>query len=150
MQRKIVFEIAWLAGLLVLSFLISIVPGIRPLDINMHDTYVMVDGHTYKPSLNSYLVVLYIVIVCIFYFIRCIVGRFRDIIANVGLFIIAATALFFFGDIVTTFTVSQIHHSFIPGIRHWFYLLRITLWIILVFDVFMIGWNQKFSFNRNK
>ena len=150
MQRKIVFEIAWLAGLLVLSFLISIVPGIQPLDINMHDTYVMVAGHTYKPSLNSYPVVLYIVIVCIFYFMRCIVRRFSDIITNGGLFISVATALFFFSDIVTTFTVSQIHPSFIPGISHWFYLLLITLLIIFLFDVFMIGWNQKFSFNRNK
>lgn len=142
-RRKIVFEITWLAGLLVLSFLISIAPGIQPLDINMHDTYIVVDGHTYKASLNSYPVVLYIVIVCIFYFIRCIVRRFSDIIANGGLLISTAIALFFFGDIVATCTVSQIHHSFIPGIRHWFCVLRMALWIILVLEVFMIVRNWK-------
>jgi len=143
MRKTVILEIAWLIGLLVLSFLISIAPGVQPLDINMHDTYIMVDGHEYKPMLNSYPVVLYIVIVCIFYFMRCIFRRFSDLITNIGLLVSTAVALFFFGDMVTTFTVSQIHHSFIPGIRHWFYVLRIALWIILVFDVFMIWRNRR-------
>jgi hypothetical protein len=137
MKKTVVFELSWLIGLLVLAFLISLIPANQALDINIHDTYIMVDGHAYRPTLNSYLVVLYILILCLFYFVRCLIKRFSDLIANAGLFISAGIALFFYGDIVTTFTVVQINFASIAAIRQWFYLLRITLVVILVLDVFM-------------
>ncbi|MES2109331.1 MAG: hypothetical protein V4577_11310 [Bacteroidota bacterium] len=143
MKKKVIFELSWLIGLLILSFLLSLIPANRALDINMHDTYIMVDGHTYSPTLNSYPVVLYILILCLVYFVRCITGRFSNIVVNIGLLISTAIAIFFFGDIVITFTVVQMHFASIANIRQWFYTLRLALWIILVFDVFMIGWNWR-------
>jgi hypothetical protein len=143
MKKTVIFESSWLIGLLVLAFLISLIPANRALDINMHDTYIMVDGHAYRPALNSYPVVLYILILYLAYFVRWITGRFSNIVVNIGLLISTAIAIFFFGDIVTTFTVVQIHFASIANIRHWFYTLRIALWIILLFDVFMIGWNWR-------
>lgn len=143
MKKQIIFEVIWLAGLFVLSFLISLAPGIQPLDINMHDTFIMVDGHAYTPTLYSYPVAIYIVILCVFYFVRCLFKRFNDLIADIGLLVSTAIALFFFGDIVMTFTVSLMHFAAMPGLKHWFYYLRIVLMIILVWDVFMIGRNWK-------
>jgi len=143
MKKKLIFELSWLIGLLVLSFLLSLIPANQALDINMHDTFIMVDGHAYRPTLNSYPVILYILILCLFYFVRCLLGRFSNIVPNIGLLISTAIALFFYGDIVTTFTVVQMNFASIAAIRHWFYTLRIALMVILVLDVFMIVRNWK-------
>ena len=147
MKKTVVFELFWLAGLFILAFLISIITGNRALDINMHDTYIVIDGHAYTPVINSYPVALYIVILCLVYFVRCVLTRFTKLVTNIGLLISTAIALFFFGDIVMTFTVSLMHFAAMPGLRHWFYYLRIMLMVILVLDVFMIvrigkGFNQ--------
>lgn len=142
-KKKVIFELSWLGGLLVLAFLLSLIPANQALDINMHDTYILVDGHSYRPTLNSYPVILYFLILCLYYFIRCLIRRFSHLAANIGLLISTAIALFFFGDIVTTFTVVQMHFASIAGLRRWFYLLRIALMIVLALDVFMTARNWK-------
>jgi len=150
MKKTIIFELSWLAGLLVVAFLISLITANRALDINMHDTYIMIDGHAYTPTINSYPAALYIVILCLVYFVRCLAERFADVLTNIVLFISTGIVLFFFGDIVMTFTALLMHFAAMFGLRHWFYYLRIVLMVILVLDVFMIGRNWRILFNRNK
>lgn len=150
MKKKVISELIWLVGLFVLAFLMAFIPGNHALDINMHGTYIMVDGHTYTPTLYSYPLALFIIILCLVYFIRCLLKRFTELVTDVGLLISTAIALFFFSDIILIFTVSQMHFAAMPGLRHWFYYLRIVLMMVLVLDVFMIGGNWKNSFNRDK
>ena len=91
-MNKWIKEILWLTGIVVLPmFLLFDFSGGEPqtLDLNIHDTYYVIEN-------NMFAFMTVASLVFIVYLVRLIIGRFRNVIANIVFMIANAVFLILF------------------------------------------------------
>ena len=160
MKRTIIKEFIWLAGCLIAAMLLfGFVSDNKPLDINMHDTYI--PGSLFGPNLSyTYFVFNYFIIISLWaYLIRSIYFNFMANQTNVILLVFTGLVLYFLGDIIYVihppgleaavdntsapvkglFYGGSYSNSYFWGMR----IIKTLLILILTFTGFMIGRNWK-------
>jgi len=106
MKRRILTEIAWLFGLLVLAILLFLfVPGIAPNDINLHDTFVLSNHRAYTISVCAYLETIYLLLIFVTYLIRLIRCKFEIIPAVVVFLAVTGLMIYNFNYSVVIYRV---------------------------------------------
>lgn len=155
MKRTIIKELVCLLGCLIAAMLLfGFVPDNKPLDINMHDTYM--PGSVFDPNLSStYFVFNYFIIIGLWaYLIRTVYFNFNEIITAILLLIFTGLSLIFLSDIIfvihppvfnaplidNTAPVNGLFYggdlnSYPWGVR----IIKMLLIFILAFTGFMVG-----------
>ena len=101
LARKLLKELVWLAGALIAAILIHIsIIGNSARDINLHDTYVFIDGNASHPTLVFYIFTLFIAIAFWVYLVRAFFEKFKENIINLILMVFTGLMIFYLSHVV--------------------------------------------------
>lgn len=121
-------EMAWIAGILLfVSMIITFSSGPQGFDIQIHDTYFVIDSKTWIFSFTLALLIL-------IYIIRIVIGKLRKISTGIVFLFISAASV-----VLTTHVISFMQKSEMGLLTDFFMLIQAVLILSLIFVSFLLG-----------
>lgn len=159
-MKKAINETIWLLGILLIAQLVYwLTMSNSAIDINMHDTFIVVDGRIQHSTATLIVFTWFIIVGFVIYLTRVLFFEFKIIATDIILVVFACLSLYFLSDILfvlhpashlerlprlSEMTTSPSFNRYISPTHNYLpAIIKTFLIVVLAFTSFMTGRNFK-------